>query len=136
MSVLNIFGSQTVARAQTIVVIVVLGILTVFAVSTLANIDADLLASSPATPFGDVPPSRADVLRLPRLRRHHLHGEGPRRPVAPAPAPYPRSIATVIYVAVALGVFGTLTVDEVISSGGTDWRSPPSRRSAGPATGS
>ena len=28
-------------------------------------------------------------------------------------------IATVIYVAVALGVFGTLTVDKVISSGGT-----------------
>ena len=28
-------------------------------------------------------------------------------------------IATVIYVAVALGVFGTLTVDEVIASGGT-----------------
>ena len=29
------------------------------------------------------------------------------------------SIATVIYVAIALGVFGTLTVDKVISSGGT-----------------
>jgi hypothetical protein len=28
-------------------------------------------------------------------------------------------IATTIYVAVALGVFGTLTVDEVIASGGT-----------------
>jgi L-asparagine transporter-like permease len=28
-------------------------------------------------------------------------------------------IATVIYIAVALGVFGTLTVDEVIASGGT-----------------
>ena len=28
-------------------------------------------------------------------------------------------IATVVYVAVALGVFGTLTVDEVVSSGGT-----------------
>jgi amino acid transporter len=28
-------------------------------------------------------------------------------------------IATVIYVAVALGVFGTLTVEKVISSGGT-----------------
>ena len=28
-------------------------------------------------------------------------------------------IATVIYVAIALGVFGTLTVDKVISSGGT-----------------
>ena len=46
MSALNILGSQAVARAQTIVVIVVLGILTVFAVSTLANIDADLLAFS------------------------------------------------------------------------------------------
>ena len=30
-----------------------------------------------------------------------------------------RAIATTVYVAVALGVFGTLTVDEVISSGGT-----------------
>jgi amino acid transporter len=29
------------------------------------------------------------------------------------------SIATVIYIAIALGVFGTLTVDEVIASGGT-----------------
>ena len=29
------------------------------------------------------------------------------------------SIATVVYVAVALGVFGTLTVDEVIASGPT-----------------
>ena len=28
-------------------------------------------------------------------------------------------IATVIYIAIALGVFGTLTVDKVISSGGT-----------------
>ena len=28
-------------------------------------------------------------------------------------------LATVVYVAVALGVFGTLTVDEVIESGGT-----------------
>jgi amino acid transporter len=29
------------------------------------------------------------------------------------------AIATVVYVAVALGVFGTLTVDEVVASGGT-----------------
>ena len=28
-------------------------------------------------------------------------------------------IATVVYVGVALGVFGTLTVDQVIASGGT-----------------
>jgi len=46
MTALNILGSQTVARAQTVVVIVVVGILSVFAVTTLANIQIDLLAVS------------------------------------------------------------------------------------------
>jgi hypothetical protein len=46
-----------------------------------------------------------------------------------------RHIATVIYVAIALGVFGTLTGDKVISSGGPRSRWPPSRRWAGRATG-
>src|SRR4029450_6300233 len=46
MTYLNIRGSRAVARAQTLVVIVVIGILTVFAVTTLANLDLDLLAFS------------------------------------------------------------------------------------------
>jgi amino acid transporter len=122
MSVLNILGSQTVARAQTIVVIVVLGILTVFAVSTLANIDADLLAFSGYPPFGDVVSSVA-------LTFFAFLGFGvitfTAKDLADPSRQLPRAvylalgIATVIYVAVALGVFGTLTVDEVISSGGT-----------------
>ena len=45
MTALSILGSQTVARAQTVVVIVVVGILSVFAVTTLANIQIDLLAA-------------------------------------------------------------------------------------------
>ena len=45
-------------------------------------------------------------------------------------------IATLIYLAVSLGVFGTLTVDKVISSGGPPRsRWPPSPRWAGRATG-
>jgi amino acid transporter len=44
-------------------------------------------------------------------------------------------IATVVYVAVALGVFGTLTVDEVVESGGRPSRWQPSRSSAAPGTG-
>ena len=44
-------------------------------------------------------------------------------------------IATVIYVAVALGVFGTLTVDEVIDSGGTALAVAAEPRSGQPATG-
>ena len=50
MTGLNILGSHVVARAQTIVVVVVVGILTVFSVATLANIDPSTCSRSPATP--------------------------------------------------------------------------------------
>src|ERR687898_117944 len=39
MSALNVLGSRAVARAQTVVVVVVVGILSVFAVTPLANLD-------------------------------------------------------------------------------------------------
>ena len=122
MSILNILGSQAVARAQTIVVIVVVGILTLFAVSTLANIDADLLAFSGY-------PSLRDIVSSVALTFFAFLGFGvitfTAKDLADPSRQLPRAlylalgIATVIYVAVALGVFGTLTVDEVISSGGT-----------------
>jgi amino acid transporter len=122
MSILNILGSQAVARAQTIVVIVVVGILTLFAVSTLANIDADLLAFSGY-------PSARDIVSSVALTFFAFLGFGvitfTAKDLADPSRQLPRAvylalgIATVIYVAVALGVFGTLTVDEVISSGGT-----------------
>jgi amino acid transporter len=122
MSALNILGSQAVARAQTIVVIVVIGILTVFAVSTLANLDADLLA------FSGYPPLR-DIVSSVALTFFAFLGFGvitfTAKDLSDPARQLPRAvylalgIATVIYVAVALGVFGTLTVDEVISSGGT-----------------
>ncbi len=60
MTLLNVAGSKAVAHAQTVVVIVVLGSLTVFAVATLANVEPGLLdcvptirpspTSSPASP--------------------------------------------------------------------------------------
>jgi amino acid transporter len=122
MSILNILGSQAVARAQTIVVVVVVGILTLFAVSTLANIDADLLAFSGY-------PSARDIVSSVALTFFAFLGFGvitfTAKDLADPSRQLPRAvylalgIATVIYVAVALGVFGTLTVDEVISSGGT-----------------
>ena len=82
MTLLNVLGSQAVARVQTVVVVVVIGILTVFAVSTLANIDLDLLAvlRLPRRRRHRVQ-RRPDVLRVPRLRRRHVHGQGPRQPV-------------------------------------------------------
>jgi amino acid transporter len=122
MSVLNVVGSWAVARAQTVVVVVVIGILTLFAVTTLANIQVDLLAVSGYPPLPDVVSSVA-------LTFFAFLGFGvitfTAKDLADPARQLPRAvyvalgIATVIYVAVALGVFGTLTVDEVISSGGT-----------------
>src|SRR3954470_14165428 len=54
MMLLNVGGSQAVARAQTVVVVVVLTILTVFAVATLVNMDPHLLATSGYPPFKDI----------------------------------------------------------------------------------
>jgi amino acid transporter len=122
MTALNILGSRTVANAQTVVVVVVIGILTVFSIATLANLDAHLLAPSGY-------PSARDIISSVALTFFAFLGFGvitfTAKDLADPEHELPRAvylalgIATVVYVAVALGVFGTLTVDEVISSGGT-----------------
>jgi amino acid transporter len=122
MTLLNVVGSQAVARTQTVIVYVVLTILTLFAVTTLANLDLDLLA------FSGYPPLR-DIVSSVALTFFAFLGFGvvtfTAKDLADPSRQLPRAIylalgiATTIYVAVALGVFGTLTVDEVISSGGT-----------------
>jgi amino acid transporter len=122
MTGVNIVGSQLVARAQTVIVYVVLGILSVFAVVTLANMHPHLLA------FSGYPPAK-DIIASVALTFFAFLGFGIitftakdlRQPSRQLPrAMYlALGIATVIYVAIALGVFGTLTVEKVISSGGT-----------------
>jgi amino acid transporter len=121
MSGLNILGSTTVARAQSIVVVVVLTMLTIFAVSTLANLDPHLLAFSGY-------PSVRDIVSSVALTFFAFLGFGvvtfTAKDLANPARQLPRAmylalgIATVIYIAVALGVFGTLSVEKVISSGG------------------
>src|SRR5690348_12734986 len=122
MTGVNIVGSRLVANAQTVIVYVVLGILSVFAVVTLVNITPSLLAPSKYPPFQDIISSVA-------LTFFAFLGFGiitfTAKDLARPSRQLPRAmylalaIATVIYVAIALGVFGTLTVDKVISSGGT-----------------
>ena len=122
MTALNVAGSQAVARAQTVVVYVVLSILVVFAVTTLANLEPSLLATSGYPPFRDIVSSVA-------LTFFAFLGFGvitfTAKDLADPARQLPRAvylalgIATVIYIAVALGVFGTLSVEEVIASGGT-----------------
>jgi amino acid transporter len=122
MTLLNIVGSQAVARVQTVVVTVVIGILAVFAVVTLVNMDPHLLSFSGY-------PAVKDIVSSVALTFFAFLGFGivsfTAKDLADPSRQLPRAmflalgIATVIYVAVALGVFGTLTVEEVIASGGT-----------------
>jgi amino acid transporter len=122
MTVVNIVGSRLVANAQTVIVYVVVSILTLFAVVTLANMNPSLLAPSGYPPLQDIISSVA-------LTFFAFLGFGiitfTAKDLARPSRQLPRAmylalgIATVIYVAIALGVFGTLTVEQVISSGGT-----------------
>jgi amino acid transporter len=119
---LNVVGSQAVARVQTVIVWIVVGILLTFAVVTIVNMDPSLLDPSGYPPLRDIVSSVA-------LTFFAFLGFGVITFTAkdlPDPSKQlPRAmylalgIATVTYVLVALGVFGTLTVDEVIESGGT-----------------
>lgn len=122
MTALNVFGSQAVARVQTLVVVVVIGILLVFAATTLVNIDPSLLA-----PTGY--PTVREIVSSVALTFFAFLGFGvitfTAKEMSEPSRQLPRAmylalgIATTIYVLVSLGVFGTLSVGEVISSGGT-----------------
>jgi amino acid transporter len=122
MTAVNVVGSELVAKAQTVIVYVVLGILAFFAVVTIVNMHPSLLAPSGYPPFRDIVSAVA-------LTFFAFLGFGiitfTAKDLAQPSRQLPRAmylalgIATVIYVAIALGVFGTLTVEKVIASGGT-----------------
>ena len=122
MTILNVAGSSFVARVQSVIVVVVIGILAVFAATTIATMDTSLLAPSTY-------PSGRDIVSSVALTFFAYLGFGvitfTARDLPDASRQLPRAmalaigIATVIYVAVALGVFGTLTVDEVVAAGPT-----------------
>ena len=122
MMMLNVVGSQAVARVQTVIVWIVVGILLTFAVVTIVNMDPSLLDPSGYPPVRDIVSSVA-------LTFFAFLGFGvitfTAKDLADPSTQLPRAmylalaIATVTYILVALGVFGTLTVDEVIESGGT-----------------
>ncbi|MCT9821074.1 APC family permease [Microbacterium sp. W1N] len=122
MTGLNIVGSTAVARVQSVIVKVVLAILTLFAVVTIANGDAAML-----DPGGY--PGVREIISSVALTFFAFLGFGVITFTAkdlPQPVrQLPRAmylalgIATAIYVAVSVGVFATLTADEVVAYGAT-----------------
>nr|BFF11826.1 APC family permease [Microbacterium flavescens] len=122
MTTLNVVGSSAVARVQAVIVNVVLAILTLFAIVTIANWNPSLLS-----PAGY--PGVREIISSVALTFFAFLGFGVITFTAkdlPRPArQLPRAmylallIATAVYVAVSLGVFGTLTADEVVEYGPT-----------------
>lgn len=122
MTMLNVAGSTLVARVQSLIVFVVVGILAFFALVTIANMDTSRLVPS-------LYPGAQDIVSSVALTFFAFLGFGVvtftardlREPARQLPRAMALAIglATVVYVAVSLGVFGTLSVDEVIAAGPT-----------------
>jgi amino acid transporter len=122
MTLVNISGSRAVARVQTVIVVVVIGILALFATVTLTEMQPHLLAFSGYPPIKDIVAGVAVVIfaflgfAIVTFTAKDLAEPERQLPRAVFLA---LGIATVLYIVVALGVFGTLTVDEVVASRGT-----------------
>ena len=122
MAVLSLFGAAMVAKAQTMLVWVLLVVFAGFAVVTLAQMDPSLLAFSTY-------PSWSKIIASVALTFFAYLGfsvvtftagdlEDPAYSL-PRAMYLSLGITALVYVAVSLGVFGTLTVDEVIANGDT-----------------
>ena len=122
MAAINLVGSRLVDRAQSAIVIVLLAVFAVFIAVTLVDIDPDLLA------FGTYPPL-TDIVASVALTFFAYLGfsvitfsagdlGNPAREL-PRAMYLALGVTTVTYVLIALGVFGTLTVDAVVEYGET-----------------
>ena len=122
MAAINLVGSRVVDRAQTLIVFVLLAVFAVFIAVTLVDIDFDLLAFSGY-------PSGADIISSVALTFFAYLGfsvitfavgdlRDPAREL-PRAMYLALGVTTVLYVLISLGVFGTLTVTEVVGYGET-----------------
>jgi amino acid transporter len=122
MLILNLVGTKMVAAAQSAIVFTVLTAFVVFLCATLPNIDTGLLAFSGY-------PSATKIIASVALTFFAYLGfnvitftggdlKNPQRDI-PRATYLSISITAVTYVAIAVGVFGTLTVAEVIHYGET-----------------
>jgi amino acid transporter len=122
MTVVNTTGATFVSRVASVMVVVLLAVFTVFIVVTISDVDFDLLAFSGYPPFSKIVASIAltffaflgfGVMTFTVAKLRDPERELPRA-VALA-----LGLTTATYVLIAIGVFGTLTVDEAIGYGET-----------------
>ena len=122
MALVNLLGAGIVAKAQSLIVWVLLTVFAFFVVVTLADLDPSLLAPSGYPSLNKVIASVAltffAYLGFSVIAFTAGDLANPAR-MLPRAMTIALAVTTLLYVAVSLGVFGTLTVDEVIEHGDT-----------------
>jgi amino acid transporter len=122
VAVVNIAGAEFIDRVQTLIVVVLLAVFAVFIVVTLGQLDPDLLAPSTYPPTTDIISSVA-LTFFAYLGFTVISFTGADLPNAERNLPRAMYLALgitiILYVLIAIGVFGTLTVQEVIDNGDT-----------------
>jgi amino acid transporter len=122
MALVYVLGAEAVGRLQSIVVMILLAVFVVFIIATFSEIDLDLLAPSTYPPVADV--VAAVALTFFAYLGFAVVATTAESIADPATS-VPRAtylalvIAGGLYVLISLGVYGTLSVDEVIASGDT-----------------
>jgi amino acid transporter len=122
MALVVVVGPQLVAKAQTLIVVVMVGILGVFVVVTLPSIDLDKLAFSDYPPVSDIVASVALTFFAYLGFSVITFAAGDMRdPAKDLPKAMNRAlgVTTIVYVLVAGSVFGTLTRAEGVQLGPT-----------------
>jgi amino acid transporter len=119
---INFVGARVVDRAQSLIVVLLLAVFAVFIVATLVDVDWGLLAFSGYPSVSDIVASVAltffaylgfSVITFAVGDLREPARELPRAMVLAL------SVTTVTYILIALGVFGTLRVNEVVGYGET-----------------
>jgi len=122
VAVVNIAGAKFIDRVQSLIVMVLLTVFAVFIVVTLFQLDPELLAPDTYPPTTDIVSSVA-LTFFAYLGFTVISFTGDDLPDPSRNLPRAMYLAlgitTVLYVLIALGVFGTLTVDEVVANGET-----------------
>ena len=122
MVAINIVGSRVVDRAQSLIVVVLLAVFAVFIAVTIIDIDPDLLAFSGYPPVFDIVASVALTFFAYLGFSVISFAAGDLRDPArelPRATYVALGVTTLVYVLIALGVFGTLTVEQAIGYGET-----------------
>lgn len=122
VAAVNVAGTSSIDRVQSIIVIILLAVFAVFIVVTMAQVDPALLAPS-TYPRGGAILSSVALTFFAYLGFTVISFTGGDLPNPSKSLPRAMYLAlgitTVLYVLIALGVFGTLTVEEVVANGET-----------------